>query len=503
MSTTTAEAIADTSAAVGTAAARAATEWSGTLGRMPTGIPGLDHLLEGGLVRGNSLLIEGAPGSGKSTLALRVLYEGVVQYDEPGLIITFEEFPKQLYHDALQFGMDLRALERAGKLRVLWTPPGRILEGFTGKIDLVDRVIEQLGVRRLLIDSITHFKRVATGELELREVLAKILSSLKMKGINAFLIKELERIDDETIAFEEYLVDASIRLYNTPSAAGGENVRSVEIRKTRGQAHISGRHPFEMRSNELRIYPRLRPVDVRNAFPRSAAPTPERISVGIAWIDEMLHGGVWKGSLNLVSGQPGTGKSVITHHFLDAGLTRGEPGLLVTIRNAPEQILAQAAGLGMRWDDACASGALTILHFHPSSLCPEKMLDELVAAVRARRPARLVLESIDDLWGAVKDEDRVQDIVLVLASLFDAAGTTSLIMNERRAMSTSRTGEVPDYAHLARCVIQLAIANDGGQLRRSVAISKHAGSDHCKELWHYQIDEHGFHLDSRSAPSRS
>ena len=92
--------------------------------------------------------------------------------------------------------------------------------------------------------------------------------------------------------------------------------------------------------------------------------------------------------------------------------------------------------------------------------------------------------------------------VLVLASLFDAAGTTSLIMNERRAMSTSRTGEVPDYAHLARCVIQLAIANDGGKLRRSVAISKHAGSDHCKEIWHYQIDERGFHLDGANAPSR-
>src|SRR6185436_4676658 len=140
---------------------------------------------------------------------------GIVRYPEPGLIITFEEFPRQLYHDALQAGMDLQSLEKQGLLRVLWTPPAKILEGFSGKNDLVEKIVDALAVRRLVIDSITHFKRVATSELELREVLAKILSNLKVKGINALLIKELERIDDRTIAFEEYLVDASLRLHNT------------------------------------------------------------------------------------------------------------------------------------------------------------------------------------------------------------------------------------------------------------------------------------------------
>jgi circadian clock protein KaiC len=216
---------------------------------MRTGVPGLDHLLAGGLVRGNSLLVEGPPGSGKTTLAIRMIHEGIVQWNEPGLIITFEEFPRQIYREAMAYGVDLASLEEQGKLRVVWTPPQRILDGFQGRSDLVDTLIEQLGVRRLVIDSITHFKRVAHDEVRLREALAEILNSIKLRGINAILVKELERRDDRGIAFEEYLVDASLRVYNTPSAPGAENLRALEVRKTRGQPHVSGRHPFRLGSD--------------------------------------------------------------------------------------------------------------------------------------------------------------------------------------------------------------------------------------------------------------
>lgn len=460
--------------------------------RMATGVAGLDHLLEGGLIRGNSLLLEGPPGSGKSTLALRVLYEGVVRYREPGLIITFEEFPRQLYQDALQSGMDLQALERQGLLRVLWTPPGKVLEGFSGKNDLISKVIEELAVKRLVIDSITHFKRVATSELELREILARILSHLKIKGINAVLIKELERIDDRSIAFEEYLVDASIRLHNQPTASA-QNTRLIEVRKTRGQGHVSGRHPFEMGPGGFRVYPRLRPSDVLRACPRlERAAAPSRISIGVPWVDDMLCGGLWKGSLNLLAGNPGTGKSVLAQCFLEAGLARGELALMVTIRSTPEQVLRQAASLGMQWDLARRAGMLRLLDFHPAELCVERMLDELIRAVNKARPDRLVFDSIDDLERALRDADRVQDEVVLLTSVFDAAGTTSLVLDERRPGPGMRPDDISEYAHIARSVVQLVTVTEGSRQRRLISIGKHAGSDHCKDLLGYVIDAQGF-----------
>lgn len=230
------------------------------LERMRTGIPGLDHLLDGGLVRGNSLLLEGPPGSGKSTLAMRVLYEGIVQYREPGLLITFDECPRQLQMEALQFGLDLKALEAAGMLRIVWTPPARIVKGFAGKIDLIDKIVDELGVRRLVIDNITHLRGVAPDEHGLREVLSQILNALKIRGITSFLVKELDRTDGGAIEFEEYLVDASIRLYNAAPAAGGESIRQIEVRKTRGQAHVSGRHPLGLNADGVAVYPRPAPA---------------------------------------------------------------------------------------------------------------------------------------------------------------------------------------------------------------------------------------------------
>jgi circadian clock protein KaiC len=467
--------------------------------KMPTGIPGLDHLLEGGVVRGNSLLIEGPPGSGKSTIGVRILYEGVVKYDEPGLLITFEEFPRQVYQEALAYGVDLRRLEESGKLRLIWTPPAKIMQGFTGKHDLIDKIIAGMGVRRIVIDSVTHFKRVASSEVEMREALANILNHLKLKGVNVMLVKELERMDAETIAFEEYLVDASMRVYNLPSAASGENMRLVEVRKTRGQGHISGRHPFRLGPAGVRVFPQLRPADVQASFYSPGQHTPRRVPTGIAGLDAMLAEGFLSRSLNLVVGYPGTGKSVIAYHFINDGLNRGEDCLLISLKSSPDQIIEQAASLGMRWDMAVASGALRILHYHQTGLCAEQMEDDLLAGVRARKPARLAVDSVNDLFHAVKDEDRVRNFFFVLNSMCEASDVTALMTHQTQQMGGAVAGEGADFTSLASCVIQLSMAESDGLLRRFVGIRKHTGSDHAKELREFQIDHDGFRVERKAA----
>lgn len=466
---------------------------------MKTGIRGFDHLVKGGLVRGNSLLIEGPPGSGKSTFGMRILYEGAVQFKEPGLIVSFEEFPQQLYDEALQLGMDFQALEQAGLLRIVSTPPS-VLESFAGKNELMEHIVQELGVRRLLIDSITHFRRAAVTEIEQRDLLARILATLKLKGINALLIKELEQVNEQAIAFEEYLVDASVRLHNQPAAGGGENIRLIEVRKTRGQPHITGRHPFEITSEGFHVYPRLRPVDVQAAFAGTpGSSTSERVPTGVEGLDRMLDGGLWEGSLNLVSGLPGTGKSVVANHYIDTGLQAGESCLLLSVKNTAEEILAQAASVGMEWRNAYERGQLQILHDTPTGLCIEKLMDNLMVALRMSRPRRLVFDSIDDLWSAVHDEDCVRDHVVILATAFRAAGTTSLVMSERRDGGRLRQGDVPDFSYLANCVVHLASEQSNGHQSRFVSVTKHAGSKHAQARQPYLIGESGLLVASPAA----
>lgn len=462
---------------------------------MPTGMPGLDHLLHGGVIRGNSLLLEGPPGSGKSTFGVRMIYEGIVQYNEPGLIITFEEFPKQVYAESLAYGIDLAELERKGMMRVVWTPPVRILEGFTGKNDLIDKIVQEMGIKRIVIDSITHFKRVAHSEIELREVLAQIFNYLKLRNINAILVKELERMDDATIAFEEYLVDSSMRLYNAPSSYGGENIRYVEIRKTRGQGHISGKHPFAMKQDGIIVYPHLRPYDVKEAE-WSNVTNEGRHSTGIDGLDNMMDSGFLPGTLNMLSGYSGTGKSILAGHFIDEGLNNDAPCLIISINETPEDIIRNMKSVGMDWQQDYDSGKLIIMHFHPVGLIVEEMLNEMLHVIRTHTPQRMILDSVDSLWSAIRDEDQLRDFVMVLGCMLEASGTTSLLLHESRDMGGS-DDDSKDFAFIAKCVIQLSMAETEGELRRFVGIRKHAGSDHAKELRELVIDAEGAHVRNK------
>ncbi len=158
--------------------------------RIATGIVVLDEMLNGGFLPASANLLEGAPGTGKTTIGMEFIVNGIRRFNEPGLIITFEEFPQQYYHDALQLGWDLRALEAEGKLKVVFTDPETALAEFD-KIDgqFVD-IIEELGVKRVVIDSMTHFEYLAEDPGELREIERTFVNALKREGVVSILLRE-------------------------------------------------------------------------------------------------------------------------------------------------------------------------------------------------------------------------------------------------------------------------------------------------------------------------
>jgi len=158
--------------------------------RVATGIKAFDTMLDGGFLLGSANLVEGAPGTGKTTLAMEFVYNGITKFDEPGLIITFEEFPQQYYHDALQFGWDLKDLEAKGKLKVVFCDPQTALEEFE-KIDghfIGD--IKKMGVKRVVIDSMTHFESLSLDDYERREIERNFINALKREGVTSVLLRE-------------------------------------------------------------------------------------------------------------------------------------------------------------------------------------------------------------------------------------------------------------------------------------------------------------------------
>src|SRR6266851_3815309 len=119
-----------------------------------TGIKGLDAILSGGIPRGNIIVVEGPAGSGKTTLGLEFIYRGITEFDEPGLLVLFEVSPVKVIRDAAQFGWDLSALERQGKIKIIFTTRSVLQQELQQADSLLLSEAAQIGARRMFIDSL-------------------------------------------------------------------------------------------------------------------------------------------------------------------------------------------------------------------------------------------------------------------------------------------------------------------------------------------------------------
>jgi circadian clock protein KaiC len=225
--------------------------------RVETGIPELDEMLHGGFLPQSANLVEGAPGTGKTTLGMQFIYNGIVKYNEPGLILTFEEFPQQYYRDAVSFGWDFPALERANQLRVIMTSPevSRLdLETVGG---MIESAAQEMGARRILVDSLSHFERLTEDPVELRSVQYSFINALKREGLTALLTKESGAIlgeahSDESIAFvaDSYIL---LRYVEIESAI----YKALLVLKLRGSDHAKDIRQFKITDEGIRVQARF------------------------------------------------------------------------------------------------------------------------------------------------------------------------------------------------------------------------------------------------------
>ncbi len=161
---------------------------------LPTGVPGLDKMLNGGFIAELSILVRGAPGTGKTTLGFQYLAEGA-RRGEVGLFVAFEEFPQSLYRDAASIGIDLAALEKAGMLTMLFTSPEVLLGALGTPDNLLMRAINEQGVQRVVLDSLTYFTRLTNDDFVLRGLYNQVVNGFRREGVTALFLGEEARTD--------------------------------------------------------------------------------------------------------------------------------------------------------------------------------------------------------------------------------------------------------------------------------------------------------------------
>jgi len=216
-----------------------------------TGIVGLDEMLSGGLFEGSTTLVRGAPGAGKTTLGMQFLYSGITDEDERGLLISFEEFPLSLHRDALSFGWNLRKLEKGKKLRLIFTSPRIFLSSLQSPASPLNRTIQEWDVRRVVLDSISHFTRMTTDPRELREIYNNVIHGLKREGITTILTSEDSgtSLSTEEKGRLSFVVDNIILMRYVEIDSAMQ--RAILVLKTRGGDHAKEIRRFELQKGGI------------------------------------------------------------------------------------------------------------------------------------------------------------------------------------------------------------------------------------------------------------
>ena len=214
--------------------------------RVATGVAGLDEMLSGGLVPGSTVLVRGAPGCGKTSLGLQFLVHGA-RNNDPGLFISFEEFPASIHRDAESLGWNLAELEEAGQLHLMFTTPQILLDSLASPQSALSRLMLDGGIQRVVLDSITHFARLTDDSAKLRALYNTIVNGLKREGVTSLLLGEESRTPDprQERGKLSYVVDGIIMLRYVEVESAMQ--RAIVVLKMRGSDHAK-----EIRRAEIR-----------------------------------------------------------------------------------------------------------------------------------------------------------------------------------------------------------------------------------------------------------
>lgn len=462
--------------------------------RLDAHIEGLEVITHGGLPRGRLTLVAGTSGSGKTIFATQFLVAGA-RSGEPGVYVTFEEQPSRITTDMKSFGWDLEALQENDKLCFVNASLNFMEDTqYSGTFDLsplvarVKSAVERIGAKRVAMDSIGALIDQFQDRGPARRALFEIAAALAEAGVTT--VMTAERSDDygpvAQYGFEEFVADAVVLLRNALSDE--KRRRTIEVLKIRGGSHARGEHLFTIRPDDGIVV-------VPNAvigFEHDSST--ERVTSGNLELDEMLNGGLLRGSLVLVSGPTGTGKSLLATQFVGGGASSGERVLFTSLEESSHQITRNAKQWGIDFDSHLADGSLHLMASPPEAMPLEEHLLRIKAAVDRYKPTRVAIDSLTALE-RVSTVQSFREYVIGLAFYLKERGITGLLTAASRGSNGSESLTDLHVSTITDTIIVLQYVATEERLSRGVSVLKMRGSDHDKRLKEYRIGGDGLSIE--------
>jgi len=462
--------------------------------KLPTGVPGLDEILGGGLPEFSFNIIGGAPGGGKTTLAHQIMFANVTP-ERRALYFTVLGEPaiKMLrYQQQFQF-FDAAKLNTS--IRFVNLSQVVLDHDLDAVLDEIVKEVEAVNPAIVVVDSFRTVVRKAqsgTSDFQLQSFIQRLALHLTSWQATTFLIGEYE---EDEIRDNPVFTVADGLFWLSQQVERNSIVRKLQIRKSRGQASVPGLHTFRITEAGLQAFPRTLGLTGREERVRGRG----RLSLGVAELDEMMGGGIPEGDSLLVAGSSGTGKSLLGTKFIVEGIRQDEPGIIVMFEERPEEYAERAAGFGFDLVTPQQEGKLNLLYIRPLDLSVDETVREIIDAVEAMGAKRLVIDSLAGFELALAPGFRTdfRESLYRMIGALTRTGVTILSTVEVQETFTGFTLSSYAISFLSDDILRLRYVSINGQLRKMMVVIKMRRSQHSIDMREFEITSEGFVIGER------
>ncbi len=455
-----------------------------------TGIIGFDQITHGGLPKGRPTIVCGGPGCGKTMFAMEFLVRGATEFNEPGVLMTFEETGDEMTKNVASLGFDLKSLAARKKIRMDYVKiePAEIQE--TGAYDLeglfvrLQYAVDSIGAKRVVLDTLEAVFSGFNNTGVLRAEIRRLFRWLKDRGLTTVVTAERGDGPLTRYGLEEYVSDCVIFLDHRVNEQ--VSTRRMRIIKYRGTSHGGDEYPFLIDERGFSVLPSTSMRLDHNV-------SSQRISSGVPDLDNMLEGkGFYKGTSILVSGTAGSGKSSLGASFADRSCLDGRKTLYVAFEESPLQAVRNMRSIGINLERHIKKGILQFQAWRPTQSGLEMHLLRIHKLIEDFNPQVVIIDPVSNLMMG-----NLHEVHSMLMRMIDFLKTRQIT-----AMLTSLTeGSQKDFEQtdvgISSLIDSWILVRDvelSGERNRCIYILKSRGMDHSNQVREFVMSSHGIRL---------
>lgn len=451
--------------------------------RLSTGILGLDKVLEGGLIPRRTYLVRGGPGAGKTTLGLQFLAAGAA-HNETTLFICLGEAEAQVRSNADRQGFNIQGINFLDlspgssfftevETYDIFSPAEVEREPTT---QLIVEQVRQVQPQRVFIDAMTQFRYLSSDVFQFRKQVLSFLRFLLEQGATVLFASESSEMnpDDDLQFMSDGVIDLRY--------GGGD--RSLTVIKFRGSHFQSGAHTLRLLDNGVAVFPRLQPEHYERDFAL------EPISSGVTGLDTMLHGGIERGTVTVLTGPTGVGKTSLSVHFAKAAAQRGERAVLYTFEEHVNILVQRAEATGTPVKEMIQQGSLSIVPIESLLLSPDEFADLVRQQVEEQQVRLVIIDSIAGYKLSVRGTDLIMHLHALCRYLRNV-GMTVILINETEDITGDFRVTGIAISYLADNIVFLRYLEIGGELRKAIGVLKKRLSNFERTLRELEITSEG------------